>query len=259
MRRAFTLIELLVVISIIALLIAILMPALRNARRQAQLIQCVSNHRQVGIALISSATDDSGRFPQALPATTGDKLPYMYMVNFPNNSVKDIDGKPYNLATKILQYTTGMSQDALVKLNNSPPNAVDLFHCPVAPKHESPKLTTTSWFERWNYVYMAHYEEGGFKSGITSLSDAPPGAGLWAEHTAMVNGWGAMRSNHTLQSAGVKRYEDSYAQWSTLKPEDVDTVSNFFVDGSASLLGLDEMYPMPAKPTSYLPPNENWP
>jgi prepilin-type N-terminal cleavage/methylation domain-containing protein len=62
-RRAFTLVELLVVIGILVVLIAILLPTLSNARRQALRVNCLSNVRQLGIALIAYANQNGGRFP----------------------------------------------------------------------------------------------------------------------------------------------------------------------------------------------------
>jgi prepilin-type N-terminal cleavage/methylation domain-containing protein len=59
-KKAFTLIELLVVISIIALLIAILMPALNRAREQAKAVQCMSNIRQMATAMALYAEDHDG-------------------------------------------------------------------------------------------------------------------------------------------------------------------------------------------------------
>jgi len=62
-RKAFTLIELLVVISIIALLIALLLPALQLARDEARVAVCGSNMRQLGIAFQSYAIDHDGYLP----------------------------------------------------------------------------------------------------------------------------------------------------------------------------------------------------
>jgi prepilin-type N-terminal cleavage/methylation domain-containing protein len=62
-RRAFTLIELLVVISIIALLLAILVPSLRKARKYAQSVVCVANLKHWGLCWYLYTDDNGGRFP----------------------------------------------------------------------------------------------------------------------------------------------------------------------------------------------------
>jgi prepilin-type N-terminal cleavage/methylation domain-containing protein/prepilin-type processing-associated H-X9-DG protein len=62
-RTGFTLVELLMVIAIVALLAALLLPALAAAKDRGRRAACVSNLRQIGLAIRSYADDDEGKIP----------------------------------------------------------------------------------------------------------------------------------------------------------------------------------------------------
>lgn len=61
-KASFTLIEMLIVIAIIAILMALVLPAASGARRRAQAVKCAANLRQIGIA-IKTYANDTGRYP----------------------------------------------------------------------------------------------------------------------------------------------------------------------------------------------------
>ena len=100
-KKGFTLIELLVVISIIAVLLSILMPALQKVKEKTRLLICLSNVRQVTIACVAYATANDGLYPSNPVSEAGASPNYFNGANlvstYPNSPGNNLalDLEPY--------------------------------------------------------------------------------------------------------------------------------------------------------------------
>ncbi|OGV34349.1 MAG: hypothetical protein A2020_04700 [Lentisphaerae bacterium GWF2_45_14] len=152
MKRKFTLIELLLVISVIALLAAMLLPALRNAKLKAIQIKCIGNLKQCGVALFQYAGDNRELLP---------------------SSIDTIDGNT-------------VCWSASLALNGyTPPQKIGLPSIYVCPGQE-PKTWTSSgmltyglWFGSATYGVLSNYENAPRYHLL--LSKLPPGRGIAAD------------------------------------------------------------------------------
>lgn len=154
-RQRFTLIELLVVIAVIAILMALLMPALRNTREMARRVVCASNLRQMGNAILLYRTDNNGDLLETY--AHNDNWRYPFLIHVGAQTDNEISLAALN------EYIPGLDVDLQSSGANWEDQAIDtgsVWFCPSSTYNDA------AWEANWSnndrltldYSYFARVE-----------------------------------------------------------------------------------------------------
>jgi prepilin-type N-terminal cleavage/methylation domain-containing protein/prepilin-type processing-associated H-X9-DG protein len=162
-HRGFTLIELLVVIAIIAILAAILFPVFAQAREKARGITCISNLKQVGLALISYAQDYDGNYP--VPDNNN-----LAVVTPPDTFAEGYSGHDSYRDGLI---TVGVQMDPYIKGGGRGISPTSIWRCPSDSGAASGGLAGSRWS---SYHYRFYFYYCSLPAAITGLPSDWAGA-----------------------------------------------------------------------------------
>lgn len=160
MRRAFTLIELLVVVAIMAMLTAMMLPALRSARLRAQETACAAGLRQLSTFCVMYTSDSTGRFP-SLQQTYGGTSGYANNLYFSFPSWRRFLESTYHIGRDILNAPTNPSW-----------NKDDLYYWEWDGKN--PDTATAMVFGRFYFCSLGNSDD--FYAGLVAAA-RPPASG----------------------------------------------------------------------------------
>jgi prepilin-type N-terminal cleavage/methylation domain-containing protein/prepilin-type processing-associated H-X9-DG protein len=182
-RTGFTLVELLVVIGIIALLISILLPALNKAREQSNTLKCLSNLRQIGVAVVQYGNANRGYL---VPGA----------VRFPGDTADRDDWATILVAGK---YLPAPPQPASTTGNTFADTSFgdSVFRCPSGIDNRA--LTGTAII---NTTPQSSYDQIG-AGFFRLLSVSPTGVspGLRVDRWYGINGWTTATDAATIKNA----------------------------------------------------------
>jgi prepilin-type N-terminal cleavage/methylation domain-containing protein/prepilin-type processing-associated H-X9-DG protein len=170
-RRGFTLIELLVVIAIIAILAALLFPTFMSAREKARQSDCLSNARQIGIAVGMYVQDNEGAYP-ASPAGAKPGYP---LVNAEGFAAWTSAVYPYILSGRAIQVPGLRRGRALPPWTNPITYTGGVFHCPNDSGVMGPSYAMNAWL-------LTGMREGAIRRTAETVVLAEKGGEIPQEH-----------------------------------------------------------------------------